>query len=231
MAAADDHNDDEQKPANPFAGTPMEQMFAAFGDGQMPDLNALMGQMQRMFKPHEGTLTVNVVKDVARHVVAAAGDDPSPNSSQSGAVSDAVRLAESWLDQATEIPAGATTSAAWSRAEWVESTAQTWHQLVEPIAKHVVGAMGEAVPEEAKAMAGPILGILTQAGGAMFSQQVGQGLGELAGEIMSSTDVGLPLGPTGVAAVLPAGVAQFGEGLEHSSADVMLYVTLRECAH
>lgn len=233
MAEADDHNDDEQKPENPFSGTPMEQMFAAFtgGSGQMPDINALMGQMQRMFEPHEGTIDLNVVKDVARHALAAAGDDPFPNSSQSGAVSDAVRLAELWLDEATDVPAGATTSAAWSRAEWIESTAQTWHQLVEPIAKHVVSAMGEAVPEEAQAMAGPILGIISQASGAMFSQQVGQALGELAGEVMSSTDVGLPLGPTGVAAVLPAGVAQFGEGLEHSGADVMLYVTLRECAH
>src|SRR5665811_1003047 len=104
MAAADDHNDDEQKPANPFAGTPMEQMFAAFGDGQMPDLNALMGQMQRMFKPHEGTIDVNVVKDVARHVVAAPGAAPSPTSSHSGAVPAAVRFADPWLNQAPEIP-------------------------------------------------------------------------------------------------------------------------------
>lgn len=233
MAPTDDHDDDNDQPSNPFAGTPMEQMFAAFsgGSGQLPDMNALMSQMQQMLKPHAGTIDIDVVKDVARQALASKGADPFPSTSQVGAVADAVQLAELWLDQATSLPVGATTSAAWSRAEWIESTVGTWHQLVEPIAEHVVGAMGEAVPDEAKAMAGPILGILAQAGGAMFSQQVGQALGELASEVVSSTDVGLPLGPAGTAAILPAGVTVFGEGLEHSAADVMLYVALRECAH
>jgi putative hydrolase len=91
--------------------------------------------------------------------------------------------------------------------------------------------MADALPEEAKAMAGPLMGMLNQAGGAMFGQQVGQALGGLAGEVLSSTDIGLPLGPEKVAAVLPEGVKAFGEGLEHSASDVLLYVVLRECAH
>lgn len=238
MAPADDNNDDDKKPENPFAGTPMEHMFAAFSEGgAMPDMQAMMANMQQMSasmfggEPHEGTINIESVKTVARHTIAADGPDPSPQPSHAGAVSDAVRLAELWLDQATDLPAGAATAVAWSRAEWLESTAGTWHQLVEPIAEHVVGAMGQAIPEEARAMAGPLLGMLSQAGGAMFSQQVGKALGELAGEVISSTDVGLPLGPPGVAAILPTGVAAFGEGLEHGPADVMLYVALRECAH
>jgi putative hydrolase len=80
-------------------------------------------------------------------------------------------------------------------------------------------------------MAGPLIGILNQAGSAMFAQQIGQGLAGLATEVLSSTDIGLPMGPRGVAAVLPHNVAAFGEGLEHSPADVLLHVTLRECAH
>lgn len=223
----DDENDE---PQNPFAGTPMEQIFGAFSSGQI-DMNQILGQMQKMFAPHEGSVNFDLAKDVARQTLAAAGPDPSPSSAQHGAVDDAVRLAESWLDTATSIPAGATTATAWSRAEWVEATAGTWQQLVEPIAEHVVKAMSQALPEEAKAMAGPLFGMLSQAGGAMFGQQVGQALGGLAGEVVSSTDIGLPLGPERVAAILPAGVEAFGEGLEHSAADVMLYVVLRECAH
>ncbi|MET0448058.1 MAG: zinc-dependent metalloprotease, partial [Aeromicrobium sp.] len=52
-----------------------------------------------------------------------------------------------------------------------------------------------------------------------------------AGEVVSSTDIGLPLGRERVAAVIPSGVAAFGEGLEHPASDVLLYVVLRECAH
>ena len=230
MADPEDR-DDEPTEGNPFAGTPMEGLFAGFNGGEMPDMNALMAQMQKLFTPHEGAVNFEMAKDVARHALAAAGPDPSPNSHQTGAVNDAVRLAELWLDQATSIPAGATTAVAWSKAEWIESTADTWHQLVEPIAGNVVSAMATAIPDEAKAMAGPLIGMLTQAGSAMFSQQIGQALAGLAGEVVSGTDVGLPLGPVGLAAIVPEGVKQFGEGLEQSDADVMLYVTLRECAH
>lgn len=235
MVDPDDPNrdDSESSPENPFAGTPMEGLFAAFGGpgGQAPDLGALFGQMQQMFRPHEGPVDFAMAKDVARHAVAAAGPDPSPHAGQVGAVDDAVRLAESWLDRVTDVPAGATSAVAWSRAEWVEATAETWQTLVEPIAEHVVGAMGEALPEETRTMAGPLIGILSQAGGAMFGQQIGQALAGLAGEVVSSTDIGLPLGPARVAAVLPHNVEQFGEGLEQSDADILLYVVLRECAH
>ncbi|MGZ8770747.1 MAG: zinc-dependent metalloprotease, partial [Aeromicrobium sp.] len=110
----DDGNDPQEggtpSGGNPFAGTPMEQLFAGMTGGQMPDMNALMAQMQRMFAPHDGSVNFDVAKDVARHALAAAGPDPSPTASQTGAVNDAVRLAELWLDQATELPAGATTA-------------------------------------------------------------------------------------------------------------------------
>jgi putative hydrolase len=195
------------------------------------DLSALFGQMQRMFQPHEGPINFEMATEVARHVVAAAGPDPSPTPNQIGALADALQLAESWLDRATTIPAGGTSVAAWSRAEWIEATAPAWRELVEPIAAHVVGAMAEAIPDEAKQMAGPLIGMLSQAGGAIFGQQIGQAMAGLAAEVLSSTDIGLPLGPTGTIAVLPANVQAFGEGLEHRAADVLLYVTLRECAH
>lgn len=219
---------------DPFKGTPMEGLFEALGGGtggQMPDLGVVFGQMQQMFQPHDGPINFAMAKDVARQAVAAAGPDPAPHTGQSGAIDDAVQLAEGWLDQVTAVPRGATAAVAWSRAEWIDQTSETWQLLVEPIATHVVGAMGEALPEEARAVAGPLIGIFSQVGGAMFGQQIGQALAGLAGEVLSSTDIGLPLGPERIAAVLPSNVASFGEGLEHRPADVLLYVTLRECAH
>src|SRR3954464_956508 len=145
-------DDDNEEPQNPFKGTPMEQLFGALGDGQM-DMSQVMGQMQKMFAPHEGSVNFDLAKDVARQTLAAAGPDPSPNSAQQGAVDDAARLAETWLDAATSIPAGATTAVAWSKAEWIEHTAATWQTLVEPIAEHVVSSMADALPAEAKEIA------------------------------------------------------------------------------
>jgi putative hydrolase len=235
-------NDPSDRPGdenNPFKGTPFEQLFSSLGGAfpgggsggaGMPDLSALMRQMQAMMTPHEGSVNWDLAKDVARKTVAQE-PDPSPGSADRDAVADAVRLADHWLDQVTDFPSGVTTSQVWSRAQWVEETIEVWQRLVEPVAEHVVGAMGEALPEEAKAMAGPLMAMLGQAGGAMFGTQVGQALGGLAGEVVTASDIGLPLGPSGKAALLPANVKKFSDGLDVPDADVLLYLALREAAH
>ena len=235
----DDRPDNEN---NPFKGTPFEQIFGAFGGSLpggpggpggaqgMPDLSMLMSQMQQMMAPYEGSVNWNLAKEVARKAVAQE-PDPSPSEQDKNAVAEALRLADHWLDQATDLPSGVNTAAVWSRAEWVEETVDVWRRLVEPVAEHVVGAMGNALPEEAKNMAGPLLGMLGKAGGAMFGTQVGQALGGLAGEVLTASDIGLPLGPAGKAALVPVNVRAFAEGLDLEEEDVFLYLALREAAH
>ena len=80
-------------------------------------------------------------------------------------------------------------------------------------------------------MAGPLLGMIGQAVGAMLASQVGSGLGALAGEVLTASDIGLPLGPAGKAALVPTNVAAFAEGLDVGDDDVLLYLALREAAH
>lgn len=89
---------------------------------------------------------------------------------------------------------------------------------------------GGAVPDLSQ-LTGPLLGILRQMGGALFGTQVGQALGSLATEVVSATDVGLPLGPAGRAALLPANVAAFGAGLGLPAEEVRIFLALREAAH
>ncbi|WP_132151863.1 zinc-dependent metalloprotease [Kribbella antiqua] len=224
------------EPDNPFKGTPFEAMFQQFsgaaGAGGAPDLNAIFAQVQQLLSGSGDGKPVNwdLAKDIARKTVAAAGDR-SVTSTDSDRVADAVRLAEHWLDEATTLPEASTTSAAWSRAEWVENTLPVWQTIVDPVAEHVAGAMGNALPAEAQQLAGPMAGMLRQLGGSIFGAQVGQGLGELASEVVSSSDIGLPLGPTGQAVLLPDNVAKFAEGLGLTDEDVRLYLALREVAH
>ena len=216
---------------NPFKGTPFEQFGQMFG-GQagMPDLNALFAQVQAMMAPHEGAVNWTLATDLARKAVAAE-PDPSPTQADQDAVADAVRLADHWLDDACEFASGVSSAAAWSRAEWIEETRDVWQRLVEPVAEHVVGAMGNAMPEEARQMAGPLIGMLGRMGGAMFGSQLGSALGGLASEVLTASDIGLPLGPAGKAALVPTNVRAFAEGLDVSEDDVVLYLALREAAH
>ncbi|MFI5712332.1 zinc-dependent metalloprotease [Kribbella sp. NPDC051620] len=225
------------EPDNPFKGTPFEAMFQQFSGAAGPggagmDLNAIFAQVQQLLSGSGDGKPVNwdLAKDIARKTVSAAGDR-SITPSDSERVADAVRLAEHWLDPATTLPEASATSAAWSRAEWVENTLPVWQTVVDPVAEHVAGAMGGALPAEAAQLAGPMGGMLRQLGGSIFGAQVGQALGELAGEVVSSSDIGLPLGPAGQAVLIPDNVAKFAEGLGLTDEDVRLYLALRECAH
>src|SRR4051795_13396631 len=228
---------------NPFRGTPFEQIFGMLSGGLggaaggqpgmgagLPDLSALMSQVQAMMQPHEGAVNWDLAKDVARRT-SAQEPDPSVSSAENTRVADALRLADHWLDSATELPSGVSTASGWSRAEWIEQTLPVWRTLVEPVAEHVVGAMTTALPEEVKQMAGPFAAILGQAGGAMFGNQVGQALAGLAGEVLGASDIGLPLAPAGRAALLPANVRAFADGLDVPQEDVTLFLALREAAH
>jgi putative hydrolase len=228
--------DDENSSDNPFKGTPFEQIFSQMGGlggvgGGMPDLGALMAQMQSFFAPHDGPINWQSVTDLARRT-AAQEPDPTVTSAQSGAVADAVRLADHWLDTTTEFPSGVTTTAAWSRAEWIVETIDVWKVLVEPIAGSATDALSQAMPEEMRQLAGPLIAMLGKASGAMVANQVGSGLGALAGDVLSASDIGLPLGPTGKAALLPTNVEAFAAEVPDVTADdVLLYLALREAAH
>jgi putative hydrolase len=230
-------NDPDEGQNNPFKGTPFEQFFGmlggAPGGGGTPDLGALFGQIQAMMQPYDGPLNWNLALDLARKQ-AASKPDPSPTQKQQDQVADTVRLADHWLDEATDFPSGVTSTAAWSRAEWIVGTVDVWKGLVEPIAASSVNSLASALPQDpamAGAMGGQLVGMLQRAIGAMLANQIGSGLGALAGEVLTASDIGLPLGAPGKAALVPINVAEFAEGLDVPEDDVMLYLALREAAH
>ncbi len=220
----------------PFGAGGGDNPFAAmFGSLNPGDLGAAFQQLGQMLSYDGGPVNWDMAKDIARQTVAQGTPDGVKDATVGRAdrawVEEAVRLADLWLDGVTSLPSGANSAVAWSRAEWVEATLPVWKDLVDPVAERVAGAMGDVLPEEMQAMTGPLLGMMRSMGGAMFGSQIGQALGTLAGEVVGSTDVGLPLGPAGKAALLPANVAAFGDGLGVPQEEVRLYLALREAAH
>jgi putative hydrolase len=210
----------------PGAGVP----FGLPGDipadlaGKVP----LFAELQKLLSWQGGPVNWDLARQLAVSQLAGSHRSPTPGERQQ--VVEAVRLADLWLDPITTLPSGVTGVEAWSRVEWVERTLPVWSALCDPVAARVVAAMGGAVPEEAAAQAGPMLDMLAPVGGLMFGAQVGQGLASLSTEVLSSTDVGLPLGPAGLAALLPENVADFGRGLERPHDEVRVFLALREAA-
>lgn len=226
---------------------PMEEFLRQFGitpgpDGQF-DLNQLMGplqqamqqfgrQMNAMGGSGEG-LNWTFIKDIARKVTAAAGPDPSPSASDTVAVRDTVGLADLWLDEHTAFGRSSTPAATWSRAEWVEGTLGTWQQLAgsisEALAEAVGGLLRRPDPELA-GMAQMMEPMMRMAATGMLSAQVGQGIAQLATDVLSGSDLGFPLTEKPIVALLPTNIARFADGLDVPLADVRLYLALREAA-
>ena len=204
------------------------------GPGGSGDLSGVpfFAELQRLMSGADGPVNWELARQMA---VAAATSEDRPaigfGATEGGDVAESLRLAELWLDGVTTLPAGTTIAQAWTRARWVEATLATWQTLCDPVASRVVAAMKGALPEELSTSAGPLGDMMNQVGGLMFGMQVGQALGALAGEVLSSTDVGLPLGPPSTGALLPQNIAAFGADLGVPAAEVQLYIALREAAY
>ena len=231
-------------------GELLRQFLAAGGAGKLPPeladlpglgsdpsaLQAMVAQLQQLLSG-SGDEPVNwdMAHSIARQTAAEGGGDPSVTDLQQRQVSEALRTADLWLDRVTDVPSTTARTFAWSRAEWVEQTMPIWKGVVEPVATSVGDALSRAMagqaPPELQGMVSSALPMLRRMGGAFFGAQLGQALGTLAREVVGGSDVGLPLLPSGRAALLPANVTVFGEGLGLPEDEVRLYLALREAAH
>ncbi len=196
--------------------------------GQMP----LFAELQRLLSWSGGPVNWDLANQVA--VSALGGANAGVTPADRVAVSDAIRLADLWLDEVTDLPSGVRAVESWTRLEWIQRTQPAWSRLCDPVASRVAAAMASALPEGQVAALGPgnpLAAAMNQVGSLMFGAQIGYGLGGLAQEVVAATDIGLPLGPSGVAALVPENVTGFGAGLERPAEEVRLYLALREAAH
>jgi len=224
----DKRGDDD--PSNPGAS-------GAEAFNQLGQMLSQLGQMLSQAGSSSGPVNYDLAKQIALQNLSGRDDAKIGFSSTGGpgdsatAVRDAAHLAELWLDAATILPAGATATVSWSARTWVEKTLPTWQRLCDPVAQQMSGAWLQALPEEAKQAAGPLLSMMGQMGGMAFGSQLGNALAQLAQEVLTSTEVGLPLGPATTSALLPANIEKFTEGLELPASEVLVFLAAREAAH
>jgi len=245
FSSGDDASKDEsgrEKPGkkDPRSGSGSSDPLGSFGmsgDFGMGDLGQIFTQLGQMFSG-AGTVMAGgktsgpVNYELARRVATSSIGFVAPvPATTKQAIADAVRLAETWLDGATALPAGTTKAEGWRPNDWVDNTLETWKRLCDPMAEQIATVWASSLPEEAKSMAGPLLSMMSQMGGMAFGSQLGQALGRLSGEVLTSTDIGLPLGPKGVAAILPAALETFAAGLEQPRSEILTFLAAREAAH
>lgn len=230
---------DKHGKKDPDSGSGSSDPFAAFGMGGefgMGDLGQIFTHLGQMFS-NAGNMPAGggsgpVNYDLARRVASSSIGFVAPvPATTNSAIADAVHLAETWLDGVTALPAGTAKAVGWTPTDWVDNTLETWKRLCDPMAQQISTVWASSLPEEAKGMAGPLMAMMSQMGGMAFGSQLGQALGRLSREVLTSTEIGLPLGPKGVAAVLPEAVESFATGLERPRSEVLTFLAAREAAH
>ena len=152
----------------------------------------------------------------------------------------AFHIASLWLAEATEISELTVEPRLISRTEWVTATMPIWIQLAEPVASSIADSLtdvlAEQAPEEMTDMIAGASQLMRNVGGTLFAMQLGQVVGQLASEVVSGGDIGIPLlGSIGdtdqQAAMIPQNVAAFASGLDVPVDQVQLYLAVRELAH
>jgi putative hydrolase len=230
-----DRPERRDEPQDPFGfgaipGMPGMPGGGAFDVSQLGQMLTQLGQMLSQAQSSGGgPVNYDLAAQMAHQQLAATTS--SLTGSQRAAVSDAVKLAELWLDPATDFPAGATEAKGWSATEWVDASLPTWKRLCDPVAQRVATAWVEGLPEEVRAQAGPMMAMLGQMGGLAFGSQLGSGLAQLAAEVLTSSDIGIPVGPERVAALLPENIEKFTKDLDRPASEVMIFLAAREAAH
>jgi len=159
----------------------------------------------------------------------------STTDAQRAELEQAFHIAALWLDDVINVAELTVVPRLMTRKEWVTATMPLWSQLSEPVATSIsdslTNVLTEQAPEELKGMLAGASQMMRSLGGTLFAMQLGQVVGQLASEVVSGGDIGIPLFGDQQAALLPQNVAEFGEGLDVPTDQVQIYLAVRELAH
>lgn len=194
---------------------------------------ALMSQLQGALR--SGGTGINWDVALAQGQERAAAGQLNPTDEQQTQLNQAFHIAALWLDDVISVAELTVDPRLMTRKEWVTATMALWTQLAEPVATSISASLTrvltEQAPEEMQGMIANASQIVRSIGGTLFAMQLGQVVGQLASEVVSGGDVGIPLLGDQQAALLPQNIAEFGDGLDVPTDQVQIYLAVRELAH
>lgn len=203
------------------------------GNGGLGDMLNQFGQMlsgmgSTMNSPDaKGPVNYALAERIARQQIGSAARTSEHDRT---AVTEAVRLAELWIDAVTIWPAASNAAEAWGPTEWLEQTLPMWKRLTTPVAKQMQEAQVAALPEEAREMVGQMLSMMGQMSSMNYGMQLGNALSDLATQVVSGSDLTLPVAPAGKTALLPSNLAKHTKHLGIPAQEVLVYASAREAA-
>lgn len=235
--------DDPNGPMDPFEGLPPElrQLFEQMGGaGMFQQLSSVLGG-SRASGPVDWDLALRAALQVA-----APGDRP-PSDEERDRATEALQLAEHWLD-ATSLPAppdGGRLVVA-TRQEWIRAAVVSLRPMVEPIAAASTRSMTQLAGEQLQDVdlesmgLGPLAGMLggidlsemlAPMGAVLTGMQSGQVLGQLARQLLGQYELGIATAPRASAFLIPVNIDEAFGGWELDPTEITVALALHEAAH
>ncbi|MBS1673197.1 MAG: zinc-dependent metalloprotease [Actinobacteria bacterium] len=235
MAENDPNSDDFMEFLRRMLGSGAEGIDPSALEG-IRGLNLDPAMMQQMMQQLQHAMSGDPWETTLRQALHIANRDGlGIDAGSRSSISDAFALADLWVGEATTISELGSAPRALTRGEWVEQTLPVWKEVATPVSTSIADALMSALegqtPEEMQGVVQGAGNFMRGIGASVFAMQFGQVLGNLALEVVSGGDVGIPVLPAGTAAVIPQNLAAFGEGLEIPEDQISLYLAARELAY
>ena len=200
-------------------------------------INALLASLKQAISHGESHTVEGVNWTLAsQQAITAAREGSNANTDAlRGTLTDALNIADLWLDQATDLSALASEPKLVSRELWVQDALPLFQELAGPIAKRVAVALAENMtqnlPEELAGLSKGAEGIMRSAGGALFAMQLGHTLGKLSHEVLTGGDIGLPFYGEARAAFVTSNLQEFVTANELAQDQALIFLAVRELAY
>lgn len=214
------------------------KLASAAGLPNDPEMvSQLISQLQSALQSSENGVNWGLALDQAKGLAVRSSVVSLP--AERSQLEQALHVASLWLAEATDITELTAEPRLISRTEWVTATMPIWIQLAEPVATSIADSLAKVIEEQAPEELGGMMvnagQLMRNVGGTLFAMQLGQVVGQLASEVVSGGDIGIPLLGSSEsdpqAALIPQNVAAFGSGLDIPIDQVQLYLAVRELAH
>lgn len=209
------------------------------GAAGLPNDPAAMAQLMQQLNramaggQADGSINWSLALDQAKSAASASATPISDELRHS--IEQAFQIAALWLDDVTFVSELTAPPRTMTRAQWVVATMDLWIQMAEPVASSISDSLtdmlSEQAPEEFQPMIAGASKLMRSIGGTLFAAQLGHVVAQLATEVVSGGDIGIPLLDEQQAALLPQNVEEFGAGLDIPADEVRLYLAVRELAH
>ncbi len=207
-----------------------EELSKVAGAGFDPKvLSQLFGQVQAMMTDSDGPVNWELASKTA--IDLAKQTQSQPSEALIAEIQNAFDIAQLWLAEQTEFTNSQPVKQL-SRTLWVQDAIPLFKDLAEPVAASMSKALSEnlnqVMPQELVGMVGPAQKFLENAGAAMFAAQLGQSVGKLSENVLSSTEIGIPLSAR--PGLVSQNIELFLKDLETPKSEVLIYLAIRELA-